>query len=788
MKSLSRILAVCLYATPFITTGAVAVVAKNSGHNLTAYEPSNVYNNQWATLSNGRSDTGVSAKADFGNCNALILRCAQPKCSNGGCSDMNVAGAIVAGCVQSNKVCEQYGNDLISYMSAQLVANSTAKINAQNAAAAQAAQAAQSEQIAQMQQQMQSQLSQMQQQMAQQNAETQQQVQAALEQQAQQNAAALENITSASVAANSGAAAQPQSSGLSSYQEEAINRGVSTDVLERQKITGQIMTEIENAETSLSEVQKSMIDAFEYAGCDRRGNNCTGPKRVKKFRERALNFIDPYDNVIDKIYDALETAQMVGVDLSEVYLLLNDSCNRWGEYLCPMGTVVYDTGDKGQKTSPKVCDASSSTSGYTLCVNNCTNANASAMLYGMWATLPFVSGGLLNTPKPNLPSGVTFDPTGMAVCLSNCAKNFCQPCTLLRTLTDSDEVYKGWVNAETTSTENQTVIACASNALNDSYIGRRTRRRRGAGIVDIDHLEQWLSQVEPGAKQKDVNGNLEDADKFLEYCGVTDETELRKAKLSKALSSKEPLCVTDLGKTRSSNKASDDECSYINRNYALCDTHLYNANLSSPDNLKDSATRARVKEIVALKVNVITEQMYKQYEFLAATLRRLKTHLEKSVLTANLQSAGGSSSSGATSDSGSSRNRSNDDDKNVVLNGATNCSAILDFDQFVTCLQSNVSLITTHASNNSKEACVQLQYTLDQANSRFTVEGYGSKVQWVYCDKSKGNYLNNIGKNCQGSKKKQEIINCANEIVGNAAVVKRKINASNRGGIFIPGN
>ena len=758
-------LAVCLYATPFITTGAVAVVAKNSGHNLTAYEPSNVYNNQWATLSNGRSDTGVSAKADFGNCNALILRCAQPKCSNGGCSDMNVAGAIVAGCVQSNKVCEQYGNDLISYMSAQLVANSTAKINAQNAAAAQAAQAAQSEQIAQMQQQMQSQLSQMQQQMAQQNAETQQQVQAALEQQAQQNAAALENITSASVAANSGAAAQPQSSGLSSYQEEAINRGVSTDVLERQKITGQIMTEIENAETSLSEVQKSMIDAFEYAGCDRRGNNCTGPKRVKKFRERALNFIDPYDNVIDKIYDALETAQMVGVDLSEVYLMLNDSCNRWGEYLCPQGMVVYDsnTTGKGQKGAPKVCNNSA----YIVCLSDCDK---------------------------NFPINVIGNDVMNPNCKANCWTNLsqygnCQPCTLLKTLTDTDEVYKGWVNAETNSTENHTVIDCASSALDNSYIGRRTRRRRGAGIVDIDHLEQWLSQVEPGAKQKNAAGtDWEDADKFLEYCGVTDETELRKAKLSKALSSKEPLCVTDLGKTRSSNKASDDECSYINRNYALCDTHLYNANLSSPDNLKDSATRARVKEIVALKVNVITEQMYKQYEFLAATLRRLKTHLEKSVLTANLQSAGGSSSSGATSDSGSSRSRNNDDDKNVVLNGATNCSAILDFDQFVTCLQSNVSLITMHAGNNSKQACVQLQYTLDQANSRFTVEGYSGDIRWVYCDKGKGNYLNNTGKNCQGSKKKQEIINCANEIVGNAAVVKRKINASNRGGIFIPGN
>ena len=480
-----------------------------------------------------------------------------------------------------------------------------------------------------------------------------------------------------------------------------------------------------------------------------------------------------------------------------------------------MGTVVYDTGDKGQKTSPKVCDSTSLTSGYRICANNCSSSSWSFISTSglLSPTLPCTNNGLFASPTSistaNLLSGLrsAVSASTMADCLANCAKNYCQPCTLLRTLTGTDEVYYGWVNAETTSTENQTVIACASSALNDSYIGRRTRRRRGTGIVDIDHLEQWLSQVEPAAKQKDSTGkNWVDVSEFLKYCGVKDEPELRKAKLSKSLSSKEPLCVNNLGDTGTRNKAPDDECSYINPNYALCDTHLYNASISANTDLKDTATRARVKEIVALKVNVITEQMYKQYEFLAATLRRLKTHLEKSVLTANLQAAGATSSNGSSSDSGSGRGgaRSNDDDQHVKLNGATNCSGIMDFDQFFQCLQNNVSLITTHASSNGREACVQLQYTLDEAHSRFTMAGFSgfnatSGGNWVYCKpymlmktdttgKEIGIDRVNVGKNCNGSKKKQDIINCANEIIGRASTVKREMNGSSGGRVVvIPG-
>ena len=791
MKSLSRILAICLCAAP-VVHGAWGVVATNSGSNLTAFNPSNAYNNQWATLSNGRGDVAPTAKVNFGNCNSLILRCAQPKCGNGGCTDMNVASAIVAGCVQSNKSCEQYGDDLVSYMSAQLVANSNAKINAQNAAAAQAAQAAQQEQINAMQQEMQQQMAQMQQQMAQQSAQmqqqneqTQQQIQAALDQQAQQNQAALNNMASAATATT-----QQTESGITSYQQEAIDRGVSNDVLERQKITGQIMTEIEDAENSLKTVKTAMNDAFEYAGCDARGNNCTGPKRVKKFRERALNFIDPYDNVIDKIYDALSDAQVVGVDLSEIYLLLNDSCNRWGEYLCPQGVVHYsrNTNNKGQKSEPVACEDNKT-------LLSMTGGVLGSALYSTTANDRYntcVSGCVTTY------SGAG-DEKQRIQCINNCGTTYCDKCTLLKTLTDNDDVYKGWVNAETTSTENQTVVACASAALDDSYIGRRSRRKKGTGVVDIDLLELWLSQTEPSMKTTKKN-NVRD---FLKYCfgedGVADfdenETTLQQASLSKSIVKKYPLCVDNLGSLKGFTPAEDEGCSYISPIYALCDTHMYNAGETDPEQLKkDVNLRSTIKQIVALKSTVVAQQMYKQYEFLAATLRRLKIHLEKSVLSANLQAAGGFSNGGSSSGGSSSGGRNNSSETHVVLNDAESCSDRLDFKDFAECLQSNVTLIKDSVNSNSKQACLQLQYTLDEAHNRFIMENFdGVNIltggRWTKCkdffDKAPTAPKFSVpgdpgdvhtGKTCKiSSKDKSKIIGCANEIMERANAIKRKL-------------
>lgn len=743
----------CFAPVAYVSAGPVATTA---GNNLTAFNPSNAMNNQWATMSNGRYDGNVSAKADFGNCNALILRCAQPKCSNGGCGDMSVASAIVKGCVQSNSSCKQYGDDLVQYMSAQLVANSNAKINEQNAAAQQAAAAAAAQQSQQQMAAMQQQMQQMQYQMQQQQAESQQQLQAALAQQQAQSQAALESMKTAATEA-----AKQNEAGVSAYQQDAINRGISTDILERQKISGQVMTEIENAETSLKEVKVAMNTAFEYAKCDARGNNCEGPKRVKKWRELATEFLTPYDNTIDKIYDGLVIAQTVGIPLSDIYMMLNNSCNSWGQYMCPQmdnGDIVYSSTSKGQKGLPYVCWGTKDSNG--------NKARSGSEIYSE----------AIITCRALEAEGVS----GVEECYAE-ALAHCQPCTLLKVLTDQNDVYEGWVNADyETNTGNTTVVACASGALDSSALfARRTKNKNGAGLVDIDKLDVWLNQKEPH-KTKGVTA--EDMYKYCDIAGNVDKLEKARASKSVVATGLPPLCVTDVG---SQNKEKSDDCGYINQVYAICDTHPYNIGEKSAtssfkndnDNCTEDAKQGKVptitegleniiwadksdgtckvkfcdatfkpvdnkgceldlsddwksdgkeyiklrnlynahmneifgdmREVIGLKTTVISQQMYKQYEYLNATLRRLKTQLEKATLTATLEAAGAkneNSSSGLLG-GGSSKNSQ-----------YTNCSG-KDEDGTLYCLRQNYTALSAVGKKCKKAEKEQLEKDVELLNA-----------------------------------------------------------------------
>ena len=118
MKSFTHVLVAALIMAPCAGTAA-APLSGTVGSNLTAYNPNGgaINNNEWNSMMNSRSGTGTAATADFGNCNSVILRCASPKCANGGCTSIDVATPIVAGCVASNAACKQYGDDLTQYLS-----------------------------------------------------------------------------------------------------------------------------------------------------------------------------------------------------------------------------------------------------------------------------------------------------------------------------------------------------------------------------------------------------------------------------------------------------------------------------------------------------------------------------------------------------------------------------------------------------------------------------------------------------------------------------------------------
>ena len=324
---------------------AVANVATTAGSNLTAYNGTGATsNNQWNSLMNGRGGMGTTpAEANFGNCNAVILRCATPKCSSGGCVDMSVARPIVTGCVNSNNSCKKYGDELIDYITAQIVAQSTAKVQEQQNAVAiaqaqaeaqAAAAAAAAEQNNAQVQQMQSQMAAMQAQMAESMAAMQEQMAAQSESQnAQiQNALAEQRASYASTG-ETGAMIEGLE-GLGVAEQLAAKNGVSADILVREQISGQIETSIDDAVLALKDLKGKLDAVLEYAGCDSAANGCTGPKRVKKFKDLANDFFDPYENVVENMYDALILAMTVGIDVSDVIMLLSNSCNMWGKYMC----------------------------------------------------------------------------------------------------------------------------------------------------------------------------------------------------------------------------------------------------------------------------------------------------------------------------------------------------------------------------------------------------------------------------------------------------------------------
>ena len=797
MKSLSRILAVMLFCAPVVPVHA-APVATTNGSNLTSFNPSNANNNQWATMTNGRYDTNnaPSAKTDLGNCNSLILRCAQPKCANGGCAEISVATDIVEFCVKTNDSCKQYHDDLVKFMPSQLVATSNAKINEQNMALQQAkiqadaaANAQSQQQIAAMQQQMQE----MQNQMQQEREQNAQQLQQALAQQQAQQQDALNSMKTAATDA-----AKQTEAGISSYQQEAIARGISADILERQKISGQVITEIENAEVSLKEAKVAMSSSFDYAGCDTRGNNCDGPKRVKKWRELAQGFIDPYNNTIDKIYEALTVAQGVGVDLSDIYMMLNDSCNSWGQYMCEKGAnIYYIASDNSNTGAPFSCSGT---------VSNCYSNDDGSVKTAAQQTECY-------------------------------RKANCRPCTLLKLLTNKDEIYDGWVGTDTAATDNGTVVSCASNALNTSkFFASRARRKNGANLVDIDTLDIWINQSEP--KYKSRNYNVQDS---IKYCNVNEHTkgveDLEKAISGRVINTnKTPLCVAEPGKTSvAAGDLADGECSYINPVYAICDTHPYNNGMpnmskgtSDPDNCTDSAkqwfsasngaeivyakykdaTRTpascevkicrgnyrpnstkngceecekdnsgkcrqdvdanamadwkksmteynEVQEIVRLKTTVFSQQMFKQYEYLSATLRRLKTQLEKAVVKANLEAAGAKSDSSSSGLLGSSSSN----DKEIVLAGAENCWNSNSRDDKYKCLQNNLNLIKSNVQTNKNNAKKQLDKAVELSRS-LGIEKIDDCAQYV--DEAKKTCKKYYP--CHDRTSKDEILQCANHL------------------------
>ena len=462
MKFYSNLLYGAIFAA--IISPAAANVATTAGSNLTAYNGTGAMNNnQWNSLMNGRAGMSQNAaEANFGNCNAIVLRCASPKCASGGCTDMNVAAAIVAGCVNSNQNCKQYGDDLVQYITAQVVAQSTAKVQEQQnaveiaraqAEASAAASAAATEQNNAQMAAMQQQMAQMQQQMAESMTAMQEQMAATAESQNAQIQNALESraaesptYTGAPTAPIETGAVIAGLEGLGVAEQLAAKNGISTDILVREQMGGQIETAIEDATLKMKELKQTLDNIIEYAGCDAGVTSCKGPKRVKKFKDMANEFFDPYEEVLDNMYDALILAMTLGIDVSDTIMLLSDACNIWGKYMC-------DTCTYGESV------ANSTDNGQGVCA--CNNSDGTNCYYRV-RTDPQTGRVLEKQPH----------------------------CRLVGTIGEKEQVWHEWIDANSGIT-GSTQVACASDMIENISIFRGRRKKTS---VDIETLRDFVNQ------------------------------------------------------------------------------------------------------------------------------------------------------------------------------------------------------------------------------------------------------------------------------------------------------
>ncbi|MCM1294762.1 MAG: hypothetical protein NC311_04350 [Muribaculaceae bacterium] len=495
MKSVSRFL---LIALALVSVGAHASpVATTAGSNLTGYNPGFGANNNntWNSLTNPRSNiVNTAPTADFGNCNALILRCAQPKCSSGGCTDMDVTSAIVSGCVNSNDTCKQYGPDLVNYISGQLVAQSTAKSNAAVTAAQNAAAQQNSQQMAAMQQQM----AQLQQQIDDSNAN----MAAALEAQASITAQAIASAAAAAQPAPSVSSASDTSNtdsvsvntDVTTAQRIAAESGVSEELLMREQISGQILSQIENAEKSLETLHETMRAVFDYAGCDSRGDNCAGPKRVTKFKELANKFFDPYEDVLDDLYEAILLAQTVGVDVSNIYMMLNNSCERWGKYACSKPEYYVTNKDGKPVYAWPRYDS-------TNCVDGKSKPGVPyKTLFG--ASAGSVKGGQECYVGQTIPPE---DDTS---------------CTLIEVLSSNDEeLSRSYLYPDEGDMGDMVRVGCASNALKGSWLFRGKKQQ---ATIDIETLQRIIDQDNSKIGFTRQSGNSLGQSEQLKYCALTE--------------------------------------------------------------------------------------------------------------------------------------------------------------------------------------------------------------------------------------------------------------------------
>lgn len=140
------------------------------------------------------------------------------------------------------------------------------------------------------------------------------------------------------------------------------------------------------------------------------------------------------------------------------------------------------------------------------------------------------------------------------------------------------------------------------------------------------------------------------------------------------------------------NGCENDDNDAIVAELALCSTHAYN--IGETEN-PTGADKELMRDVIAMKTTLITQQMYRQYEQMESMLRRLKTQLEKAVLTTGLEAKGASPSGSSLSGGASFKS----DDRNIHMAGVKNCLNYYQDSEILKCYEDNLNMIVNMSGN-----------------------------------------------------------------------------------------
>ena len=232
----------------------------------------------------------------------------------------------------------------------------------------------------------------------------------------------------------------------------------------------------------------------------------------------------------------------------------------------------------------------------------------------------------------------------------------------------------------------------------------------------------------------------------------------------------------------SDNGCDDSNNDYIQSDYALCSTHPYNVGMVT---IPDANGRAVMREVVAMKAELITQQMYQNYRALESMVNRLEKQLTKVTIKAQTEAASSGKSPYLDDDRDGGRGY-NPGNRGTPLATANDCSMKTSNSEIISCLQSNIQIIRNEInSGNTVNARKQLQNDLsiaqmngfikkdlivpDGEDKTKTLPGYYSiKItNFRECISDAGNAMTNCN-NISTNTKRQTYLNCLNEF--NAAL------------------